>query len=46
MGKYLLNSILNKEEALELYLNSIKNDARFINVFDIDLITIEEKYNC
>ena len=46
MGKYLLNSILNKEEALELYLNSIKNDARFINDFDIDLITIEEKYNC
>lgn len=42
---YLFDTVITKDEALELYINKIKSDNRFINEIDETLITIEEDYN-
>lgn len=46
MAKYLLTSTINKEEALRIYIDEIKNNEMFIDEFDESLITLEEYYYC
>lgn len=40
---YIYNEI-NEEEALELYVKKIKEDLRYINIVDHNIITIDEEY--
>lgn len=46
MAKYLINSSISKDEALNIYINQIKNNEMFIDSFDETLITEEECYYC